>query len=168
MKTRLLLAILFSGLLNSGFSQHNISWDKWDWLTGEWIGEGSGIPGQGGGSFSFTFDLDKKILVRKSHSEYPATTSKSATIHDDLMIIYPDNTGTPGKAIYFDNEKHVIQYSITNSDKSIRFISDEKAVAPVFRLTYTYVDDFTVNTKFEMSQDGVTFLTYVEGKSKKK
>jgi hypothetical protein len=38
---------------------------------------------------------------------------------------------------------------------------------PVFRLTYTLLSDGMVNTKFEMSQDGKTFMTYIEGKSKK-
>ena len=39
--------------------------------------------------------------------------------------------------------------------------------APIFRLTYTLLDDNTVNTKFEMSQDGENFMTHIEGKSKK-
>jgi len=38
---------------------------------------------------------------------------------------------------------------------------------PVFRLTYTLLENETVNTKFEMSRDGVNFTTYIEGKSKK-
>ena len=38
---------------------------------------------------------------------------------------------------------------------------------PVFRLTYTLLDNETINTKFEMSQDGEKFTTYIEGKSKK-
>lgn len=38
---------------------------------------------------------------------------------------------------------------------------------PVFRLTYSLPDNHEVNTKFEMSQDGVLFATYIEGKSKK-
>jgi hypothetical protein len=168
MKTTLLLTMVFFGSLSACLGQQNLSWDKWNWLMGEWVGEGSGIPGQGGGVFSFKLDLDKKILVRKSHSEYPATHDKPAILHEDLLIVYPDKTGSPGKAIYFDNESHVIQYTITYSEKSIRLTSDKSSNAPVFRLTYVYLDDSTVNTKFEMSQDGEKFMTYIEGKSKKK
>jgi hypothetical protein len=134
---------------------------------GEWIGEGSGQPGQGGGTFSFTYDLDENIIVRKSHSEYPAAADKPAIIHDDLMVVYLDFSGNPSKAIYFDNEGHTINYQITYSDKSIVLTSDKIPGVPVFRLTYTLLESGTVDTKFEMSQDGETFMKYIEGKSRK-
>lgn len=82
MKAKLILTLAFIGFLASCFGQQNTSWNKWNWLMGEWVGEGSGQPGQGGGTFSFK-------------------------------------------------------------------------------------PDASVNTKFEMSQDGETFTTYIEGKSKK-
>ncbi len=164
---RVLLTIVFCGMIATGFSQQKPSWDRWSWLTGEWVGEGSGKPGDGGGTFSFKTDLDQNILVRKSHSEYPATANKPQVIHDDLMVVYPDFSGTPAKAIYFDNEGHTINYSITYSDKSIILTSDKIPNVPIFRLTYSLIDNETVNTKFEMSQDGVKFFTYIEGKSKK-
>jgi len=47
------------------------------------------------GNRFFSFDLDRNILVRQSHSEYPATPDNPGTIHDDLMIVYPDYTGEP-------------------------------------------------------------------------
>jgi len=119
MKIKLILTLAFFGFLATCFSQQKSNWEKWNWLMGERIGEGSGQPGQGGGTFSFKLDLDQKILVRESHSEYPAIANKPKVIHDDLMIVYPDNTGNPSKAIYFDNEGHTINYSITYSDKSV-------------------------------------------------
>jgi dipeptidyl aminopeptidase/acylaminoacyl peptidase len=136
-------------------------------VIGEWVGEGSGDPGSGGGTFSFKLDLDKKILVRKSHSEYPASENKAEVIHDDLMIIYPDYSGNPSKAIYFDNEGHTINYSITYSEKSIVFTSDKIPNVPVFRLTYTSLDNEVLQTKFEISNDGKKFKTYIEGNSKR-
>ena len=147
--------------------QQSAGLDKWSWLMGEWKGEGSGQPGQGGGVFSFKYDLDKKVIVRKSHSEYPATEAKPKIIHDDLMIIYPDAAGNESKAIYFDNEGHTINYSILCSDKTIVLTSDKAPNVPVFRLTYDLLDEKTINTKFELSQDGEKFMTYIEGKSKK-
>jgi hypothetical protein len=167
MKIKSLLATALFCLSTICFGQQNSTWDKWNWLTGEWIGEGSGQPGQGVGTFSFKTDLDGTILVRESHSEYPATENKPEVIHDDLMIVYPDHTGTPSKAIYFDNEGHTINYSIAYSEKSIVLTSSRIQNVPVFRLTYTLLDTETVNTKFEMSQDGEKFMTYIEGKSKK-
>lgn len=136
-------------------------------MIGDWIGEGGGQPGQGGGTFSFQFDLDKNILVRKSHSEYPATAKSPLTIHDDLMIIYLTPDGEPNRAVYFDNEKHTIFYSVTFSNNIIILTSEKSGNSPIFRLIYSQIDKETVNTRFEMSQDGLKFIPYVEGKSKR-
>lgn len=133
---------------------------------GEWKGEGIGQPGQGGGTFVFVYDLDKNVIARKSHSEYAAKDDKPGVIHDDLMIVYLDNNQEP-KAIYFDNEGHVINYSIDFADHSIILTSEKVANAPLFRLTYTLLDSDMVDTKFEMSRDGKSFMTYIEGKAKK-
>jgi hypothetical protein len=167
MKTWALLIITLFGLLNENFAQQYATWDKWGWLIGEWKGEGSGQPGQGSGTFTFTFDLDRNILIRKSHSEYPAPENRTAVIHDDLLIVYTDFTGSPSKAIYFDNEGHTINYTISYPENSIIFTSERVSDVPVFRLTYTLHDNGTVYTKFEMSQDNKNFSTYIEGISKK-
>jgi hypothetical protein len=169
MKLRLVVMFTLFLLTSAVFSQQNIaSWNKLNYLIGNWKGEGNGIPGEGGGYFTFKLDLDQNILVRTSHTEYPATKGRPATNHNDLMIIYRDYTGTPKRAIYFDNENHVINYSITYpNDKDIVFISDKIANVPTFRLTYSIVDEITVNIRFEMSQDGEKYFTYVEGKSKR-
>lgn len=166
MKLKIFFIIAFF-CIATGLSAQQNPWTKWSWLIGEWKGEGSGQPGQGNGTFSFTPDLDSKILVRKAHSEYPANGNRPATVHDDLLIIYPDFTNNPSKAIYFDNEGHTINYSISYSDKSIVLLSDKIANFPVFRLTYVLLDDKTVDIKFEISQDGEKFMTYLEGKSAK-
>ncbi len=164
---KILFTIIFYGIIATGFSQQKPSWDQWKWLMGDWAGEGNGKPGAGGGTFSFKLDLDQNVLIRKSHSEYPAADNKSKVIHDDLMVIYPTSSGIPSKAIYFDNEGHTINYSISYSEKMIILTSDKIPNIPVFRLTYSLIDNETVNTKFEMSEDGENFFTYVEGKSKK-
>lgn len=167
MKRKLLVSTLLIMLGFAGFSQEQKSWDNWSWLIGEWQGEGSGQPGQGGGTFSFGFDLDKNILVRKSHSEYLDGNTNSTVVHNDLMIVYPENEGQQAKAIYFDNEGHIISYSIKVDAKAITLTSEKLPNMPVFRLTYLLLDNDMVDTKFEMSQDGEQFMTYVEGKSRK-
>lgn len=165
MKFKLILVGALLSLAFSVVAQQFSPWNKFEWLTGEWIGEGSGKPGQGGGTFSFKLDLDEKIMVRKSHSEHPATDKKPKVVHDDLMVIYLDYSGSPSKAIYFDNEGHTINYSISYAGKSIVFTSAKITNIPAFRLTYILLDNETVDTKFEMSQDGIQFMTYIEGKS---
>jgi hypothetical protein len=166
-----MILVIFSLLLFTGTlfpQQKTDTWEKLNYLIGNWKGKGGGEPGKGEGYFSFKLDLDRNILVRTSHSEYPATKTKPAAIHDDLMIIYRDSTSHPNRAIYFDNEKHVINYSISHpSDKEIVFTSEKIPDMPVFRLTYMIIDDFTVNIKFEMSQDGEKYFTYIEGNSKR-
>jgi hypothetical protein len=46
-------------------------------------------------------------------------------------------------------------------------VSEKIPNVPIFRLTYTLLEDQKVNIKFEMSQDGEKFMTYLEGKSVK-
>jgi len=167
MKIKLFLLITFLALVSNGFAQSNSTWNNWSWLIGEWKGEGSGQPGQGGGIFSFQPDLDGKILIRKSHSEYPASGNRPATIHNDLMIVSLDYTGNATKAIYFDNEGHIINYTISYAPNTIVLLSDKIPNVPIFRLTYSLLDSQMVNIKFEMSQDGEKFMTYIEGKSTK-
>jgi hypothetical protein len=169
MKTTIMTLALALLLLTSiSFGQQDTTWQKWSWLTGDWVGQGSGTPGQGGGWFSLKPDLGGKILVRRNHSEYPAKEYKPEIVHDDLMIVYLDNSGQPGRAIYFDNEGHIINYAIAYRGKSIAFTSDKVQNMPLFRLTYASLENDTINVRFEMSKDGETFLTYTEGKCTRK
>jgi len=167
MKTKLILIISIFGFFTICFGQQNSTWDKWNWLIGEWVGEGSGQTGQGIGAFSVKPDLYNKILVRKNHSEYPAKGNKPQIIHDDLMVVYLDLTGSPSKAIYFDNEGHVINYGVTYANKTIVLTSDKSPNFPVFRLTYILLDNGTINVTFEISQDGDKFSIYTQGLCKK-
>jgi hypothetical protein len=144
---------------------------KWSALAGEWAGEGTGNPGSGSGTSSFQFDLQNQVLVRRSHSEYPASGGRPATAHDDLMVIYP-GTGDESRAIYFDNEGHVIEYTATWSaaGDTLTFLSKPTTGAPQFRLTYKKVDAQTLTVAFEMAPPGQAgaFKPYVSGRLKRK
>lgn len=170
MKSTLLTIIIYLAFLqSSSFCQSSPTLENLNYLIGNWYGEGEGKPGEGSGYFSFSKDLNNNIIVRKSHSVYPAVKDKPEIIHDDLMIIYFDVVGNTTKAIYFDNEKHVINYSVSiPSEKEIVFTSDQITNMPIFRLTYSQILDDTVNVMFEISQDGKNFIRYVEGKSIRK
>lgn len=166
-RSNFLLTIVFLTISLPCISGENSPWDKWIWLIGEWKGEGNGQPGQGDGTFTFYNDLDGKVLIRKSHTAFPANGNKPAFAHDDLMIVSLDYAGNPAKAIYFDNEGHTIQYAISYGANAVILQSEKIANIPVFRLTYTSLDSQTVGVKFEMSGDGMKFITYLEGKSTK-
>jgi len=164
-RIKIVMIFILLGINVLSYAQQSEAWKNWDWLLGEWSGEGSGEPGQGDGAFSFKLDLDNNILRRISHSEYPSREGNSILIHEDLMIVYLDSTKKPTKAIYFDNEGHTINYEINYLSNSIQFTSNRVANNPIFRLTYTLLDNDLVNTKFEMSFEGGDFNTYIEGKS---
>jgi hypothetical protein len=169
-KKILLFAILLvSGQLLFGQQKTKDQYEKWNYLIGEWVGENSGQPGAGEGKFSFQTDLDGRILVRKSSTKYPATTSSSELVHNDLMIIYPNGADNTQEAIYFDNEGHTIKYKISFTDKAIVLTSDIIPNAPRFRFTYTAIDGKTVNASFEMAspQAPEEFKMYLEGKANK-
>lgn len=164
---KIILLLTLVLVITTCFAQSTPKWEKWNDLIGNWTGEGNGKPGQGSGSVNFSFDLEQKILVRKNHTEFPATATTPKVVHEDLMIVYPDFSGQPANAIYFDNEGHTINYVIAYTANSIILTSLQIKDMPVFRLTYTWLEPGLVNTRFEMSQDGKNFITYVEGKSVK-
>jgi hypothetical protein len=147
-------------------------WAPLEFLLGEWIGEGGGAPGQGAGGFSFLPDLQQKILVRKNHAEYPATKDRPAFRHDDLTIVYQQPGTDRLRALYFDNEGHVIEYAVEASgDRStVQFLSEPAPSTPRYRLTYRRTGDETVAIKFEISAPGKpdSFSTYIEAGARRK
>lgn len=165
LKLVLLLALIASGPF--AYGQNDPAWDNWNWLIGHWTGEGQGQPGSGGGTFSFSPDLDENILVRHSHSEYPAPGNEAPLIHRDLLIVYVAPGSSAPEAIYFDNEGHVINYQVSYGENSIVLTSERDPNFGVFRLSYTLLDRESVYTKFEMSSDGINYMTYIEGKSRR-
>jgi hypothetical protein len=142
-------------------------WERWSYLIGEWVGEGNGQPGQSEGTFSFQTDLNGKILVRKNHTVFPATANSAATVHDDLLIIYPGSPGGLQEAIYFDNEGNTIKYKISFTDNSVVLTSDIQMNSPRFRLSYDAIDNKSVVITFEMAspQSPETFKMYLSGKA---
>jgi len=138
-------------------------WGPLQFLVGKWAGEGGGGPGQGGGAFSFLPDLQNRILVRKSFAEYPAAKGKPAFRHDDLMIVYRDEASHDLRAIYFDSEEHMIQYSVKPAEAGAAvFESAPSATGPRYRMTYTPSGAASAKFKFEIAPPGKDFTTYIE------
>jgi hypothetical protein len=123
-------------------------WKPLQILTGEWVGESADSTG----ACSFTFDLQRKVLVRKSYAE------SAASRHEDLMVIYLEPTP---KAIYFDNEGHVIHYTMEASPDSVRFLNDQ------YRLTYRRNGDKLL-MDFDIAQQGKPFSNYLHATLRKK
>ena len=147
------------------------TWENWQFLIGEWVGEGGGAPGQGVGSLIFHLDLQNQVLMRRNHVEFPAVPDRLAFAHDDLTVIYSDSAGSM-RAIYFDNEGHVISYTVgmTEDGKLITFVSEAVPSSPRFRTTYIKEKDGAMLIRFEIAPpdnpDG--FTIYTEGSATRK
>jgi hypothetical protein len=137
-------------------------WGPAQFLVGNWAGEGGGQPGQGSGAFSFSPDLQGKILVRKSFAEYPPANGRPASRHEDLMIIYRDATTHALRATYFDSEEHVIQYAVNPAEGGVVLVSEGAPSSPRFRMTYTSTGKDTLKIKFEIAAPGKDFAPYLE------
>ena len=136
-------------------------WGPLQFLIGQWTGDGGGDPGAGTGAFSFTPDVQGKILIRKSFAAYPAANGKPAYRHDDFMVVYRDEGTRQLRASYFDNEDHVIQYAVQGSDRGVVFVSDPSSNAPRFRFTYTSTGKDQLSLKFEIAPPGKDFAPYI-------
>jgi hypothetical protein len=171
--SRLVLAII--GLLLVSFVRDAAAfaagdpWEPYQYLVGDWVGEGGGRPGQGTGRFSFHWDLQKHVLARRNVAEFPAAQGRPASVHEDLMVIHHGDDGAM-KAVYFDSEGHVIRYTIEVKDQgTLVFVSDPSPSAPRFRLSYAKGRADEVSIKFEMAPPGKPdgFRTYLEGKARR-
>ncbi len=153
-----ILTIIFSFLAETPVlaqaQQKGVNWDAYRFLLGKWVGEGSGDPGQGSGGFTFSFDLQNTILVRKNYADYPATKDRPSFSHNDLMIIYQEKGIT--RADYFDNEQHVIRYTVSISPDSASyiFVSDPIASEPRYRLTNSKQGTDSIRITFEIAPPG--------------
>lgn len=147
-----------------------VDWKPLAWLVGDWTATGGGGPGQGSGGFSFHQDLQGQVLVRKNYSEYPPTKDKPAYRHDDLTIVYRTNDGF--RADYFDNEGHVVRYSVAVSadGNTVTFVSDEAAPGPHLRLTYHKLNEATLAGTFEIARPDKPhdFSKYLEWTAQKR
>jgi len=147
------------------------AWARLNFLVGDWQGVGSGAPGEAVGGTTFAFGLDKKILIRKNWAKYPAKPGETSGLsHEDLMIIYPAADGSSFRAIYFDNESHVIPYAVTLPQKPNAAVFETEAgqPGPRFRLTYELNADSVLENVFWIAAPGGEFKVYVRGSLKRK
>jgi hypothetical protein len=142
-------------------------WRALDFLLGQWTGAGSGTPGSSTGSFSFNRDLQGKVLIRRSFAEYPAAEGKPASRHNDLTIVYRDEVSGRLRATYYDNEGHVIAYSVTPADGRVVFESEPSEKEPRYRLTYARTGPSRLQLKFEIAPPRKPYSTYIDAEMQK-
>lgn len=89
--------------------------------------------------------------------------------HSDLLYVFAERPGQPLKAIYFDNEGHVIHYDVSapNTTTAV-FLSDPSVPGPQFRLTYE-LKDSVMSGRFQMHLPGQTeWKSYLEWSGKQR
>jgi hypothetical protein len=175
MKKTLVISLLIAlgAPLSSAQAQQNPDaiWRPFAYLVGEWIGDGQGAPGESSGSATFSFDLEKHVMIRKNHAVIRAANGQPTGVHDDLMTIYPE-PGRGMRALYIDNESHVIHYDVrpTATGDTIEFISDKQPGAMRFRLVYIRTGERTTDVGFDMAMPNApdAFKRYITGNTVKK
>jgi hypothetical protein len=148
---RFLLVLVAAGCLGA---QTADPWKPLQLLAGEWVGEGTGSPGESAGACSFAFDLQRKVMIRKSYAESPSFR------HDDLMVIYLESKSL--KAMYFDSEDHVIQYTVEAGPDFVKFLDNQ------YRLTYRKSGEGRLAMDFDVAPPGKPFANYIHATLKKK
>jgi len=175
MKCGAMLVVLGLLTLSSALAQQPQSgnvWKGFDFLLGEWSWSGGGHPGQAtSGTSTFKPALNGTVLCRTVHLEYPATKERAAFSHDDVLYVYRDPADSALRAIFFDNENHVIRYAVMMSPRgdSIQFLSDAAPSGTRARMTYKQIGADSVTETFELAPPGKPeeFTKYVEFVAKK-
>jgi hypothetical protein len=145
-------------------------WAQLSFLVGSWVGIGTGSPGEASGGTTFSFELQKNVLVRKNWAKFPPKPGeKAGATHEDLVYIYPSTGETPFKAIYFDSEGHVIPYAASFPQKpnAVVFESEPGPPGPRYRLEYELNTDGILKNVFSVAPPGQDFKPYMQGLLKK-
>ena len=145
-------------------------WFGLRFLLGSWSAKtfGGVAQAQVSASYSFRMELRDHVMARHSRSGSCSAPDDFDCLHNDLLYIYPAANGTALEAIYFDNEGHVIHYSVSSPKPGTAvFLSDPAQPGPQYRLSYTLLDG-VMTGQFEMKMPGQTeFTSYLEWSGKR-
>jgi hypothetical protein len=147
-------------------------WEGLGFLEGTWDAhaQAGSAKAQVSSTYSFKPELKHHVLVR--HSDDPAACKGPASFdceHSDVLYVYQEAENQPLKAIYFDNEGHVIHYAVSTPDSTTAiFISEASRSGPQFQLVYQ-LKEMVMSGKFQMRMPGQTeWKSYLEWNGAKK
>ena len=145
-------------------------WKPLEFLIGTWEADSQGgsAGAAASGTYTFRLELNGTVLARHSTSSGCKAPADFDCEHGDLLYIYRDASDQPCKAIYFDNEGHVIHYEVsTPAPGAAIFLSGASPSQPVFRLSYERKDSI-MSGKFQMRMPGqAAFTSYLEWSGRK-
>lgn len=147
------------------------AWKPLRFLIGTWDAKtlGGSAGATSSGTYSFQLELRDHILARHTSSAGCEGPASFDCEHGDLLYIYRDAPGQPYKAIYFDNEGHVIHYDVSiPSPTRVIFLSGSSQPGPQYRLSYE-LKGSTMFGKFQMRAPGQTeFTSYLTWSGERK
>ena len=157
MRLPAIFVLICTGILNA-----QNQWDALSFLEGTWDGatkaQASGVHANG--TYIFRKEMGGHVLARHTSAAGCKGPADFNCEHSDLLYIYQDTRDQPLKAIYFDNEGHVIHYNIATTSDSALLISDDPG--PQFRLTYE-LKEGVMSGKFQMKPPRqAEFKSYLE------
>lgn len=139
-------------------------WEALKFLLGKWKGQADGTMGHGPGTLEVKTELDGKIVTARNEQIFFAPDGEGYTYHS-LMTIYL--SGIDRKAMFFDNEGHVIRYDVqlSTEPRKVTFVSVPMPFVPRFRFSYTDKGDGSILVNFESApaNDPEAFVPYVGG-----
>lgn len=140
-------------------------WKALRFLLGTWEAntQGGSAGAAGSGSYTFRLELKDHVLARHSASAGCTGPSDFDCEHGDLLYIYQDAARQPLKAIYFDNEGHVIHYEVTTlASNTAVLVSAASQGGPQYRLIYE-LKGAVMSGKFQIRMPGQSdFHSYLE------
>jgi len=144
-------------------------WKEFSPLIGAWIADPPSPDTGVRGGFTLETALSGRVLVRKNWAEYPPSKDRSASRHDDLMVVYREGSGV--RADYYDNEGHVIRYGVSvPTPGNYVFLGDPREGQPRFRLTQSIDAAGALSILFEIAPPGASndFKPFIKATAHKK
>lgn len=169
----MILALLVAALpavSQSGVSAAPDPWKAFTLLEGTWEAKAVGNGGATAmGTYTFRPELKDHILARHSTTSPGCKGPASFDCeHGDLLYIYQEMPGQAFKAIYFDNEGHVIHYDVSTEPTTVTFLSDASQPGPQFKLVYE-LKGTVMWGKFQMKMPGQSdWKSYLEWSGEKR
>jgi hypothetical protein len=145
-------------------------WASLAFLQGTWEAKGQGATGAASyGTYTFRKELGGHILARRGETTECKGPADFDCGHGDMLYVFREMPGGPLKAIYFDNEGHVIHYDVTTpTSTSVEFLSEASRPGPQFRLVYELKGD-VMSGRFQMHMPGqAEWKSYLEWSGAKK
>jgi hypothetical protein len=140
------------------------AWKPLQFLIGMWDArtEGGSAGAASSGTYTFQWELKKHILVRRAAGAECKGPSDFSCEHSDRLFVYQDAPEKPLRAIFFDNEGHVIHYNVAATEPgSVVFLSESSQPGPQYRFSHA-LKGRTLSGKFEMRLPGQPdFTTYL-------